>query len=247
MGSASSPPTQVAAITTPAVPMTTSVKHCAGAPPSVVAQPSGVASSANRCRTTGTCAGASIRRAVASPASPSYSDASVLVAAMAESRSAIRMASRLSASVSGREWAISASTGASPAIPAYRQSRSPAGPASSQPSVTDSGSHGPSTSRTWSRTHTQAASATSRYASVVTTLTLLVGRFDYTAGQGESAHRQSRALIRDRPGRSRLMGEGLRRRQRCSAPGITAPGTGREVRCLHPGRFTRRGDSLTIA
>ena len=170
MDSASSPPTQITAITTPAVPMTTSVKNCSVVSPmSVVTQPLGVISSANRCMATGTCTGASIRRAVASPASPSYNEASVLVAAMAESRSAIRIASRRSVSFSGRDWAISASTGASPAIPAYRQSRSPGGSASSQPSVTDSGSHGPSASRRWSRTHTHAASATSRYASLVTT------------------------------------------------------------------------------
>ena len=61
--------------------------------------------------------------------------------------------------------AISASTGARPAIPAYNESRSSAGASSCGSSGTDAGSHGPSSSATWLTTHVHAASPRSRYAS----------------------------------------------------------------------------------
>src|SRR3954447_4401207 len=132
----------------------------------------------------GTCIGESIRSAAASPANPSYREASTLVAAMVESRAVIFAARRLSIWLSSRYWAISASTGASPAMPAYSESRSSGGPAPSQPSTTDSGSHGPAASRTWSRTHNHAASATVRYASVVTTPVSATYDDDLEAGRG---------------------------------------------------------------
>src|SRR5262249_5323540 len=55
--------------------------------------------------------------------------------------------------------------GPTPPIPAYTESRSGPGPAGGSSPATASGSHGPSSSRTWPKTHAQAASPSSRYPS----------------------------------------------------------------------------------
>ena len=113
-------------MTTPAVPITTSWRQRPASPAtsSVVTQPSGTLSSSSRRRACGAAVGDSIRSAVASPANPSYKDGSDRVATIAESRSTTPSRSRCSASVHGRASAISTSTGANPAIPAYSESRS---------------------------------------------------------------------------------------------------------------------------
>lgn len=172
IGSANSPPAQTAVSTTPAVPMMMSLRGASdpGSNPRVVGQPSGVASSASRRSATDSVPGASRRSAVTKPARPSYSDGSVPTFASADSLVTIPAVNDRSRSAGSRYRAISASTGARPAMPAYRQSRSLPGTAASAlswatPGGTVSGSHGPSSSRTWSSTHDQAASPSSRYSS----------------------------------------------------------------------------------
>ena len=84
------------------------------------------------------------------------------VRACAESLATTASARCCSVSLSARLCVISASTGASPAMPAYSESRSAAGPVGGWSSGTVSGSQGPWSPRTWLRTQDQAASPTSR-------------------------------------------------------------------------------------
>src|SRR5215471_2318072 len=163
MPGACSPPAQIAASTTPAVPWISSVTGAVdpGSTSSVVGHPTGVISAA--C----SLPGASSFSAVASPARPSYSEGSVLAGSPARSRATIASARACSTPVSARYWPTSASTGAKPPIPAYTESRSAAGPAGCPSPATTSGSQGPCSSRTWPSTQDQAASPSSRYTSPV--------------------------------------------------------------------------------
>jgi hypothetical protein len=86
----------------------------------------------------------------------------VRVRAWAESLATTASARCCSVSLSARRCVISASTGASPAMPEYNESRSGAGPVGGRSSGTESGSQGPWSPRTWPRTQDQAASPTSR-------------------------------------------------------------------------------------
>ena len=167
--SALSPPAQIAASTMPAVPRTRSDVRRTG-----------------WCRTwCSTLPGSSDRRAAATRSTHCPGRAASAPARRRPARHTARVpcgcspgrtggprsraASACSASLRARYCPISASTGARPPIPAYTESRSSAGDVRRPSSDTSSGSHGPSSSRTWLRTHDQAASPSSRYASLSTT------------------------------------------------------------------------------